>query len=120
MQLFADIGEEGGIHKGLGWISGRTRRFQIDEKKFRLPHIGWNDVEIRTGSTLFEGATPAVFYFVHSYLIEPSDSSAVVATCDYGEVFSAAVEKENIFGMQFHPEKSQKAGLTVLRNFIAV
>lgn len=120
MQLFADIGEEGGIHKGLGWISGRTRRFQIDEKKFRLPHIGWNDVEIRAGSALFEGVAPTVFYFVHGYVIEPSDSSAVVAACDYGEVFPAAIEKGNIFGAQFHPEKSQKAGLAVLKNFITV
>lgn len=120
MQLFADIGEEGGTHKGLGWISGGTRRFRVDEKRFRLPHIGWNDVETRESATLFEGVTPEVFYFVHSYVIEPSDPSVVTASCDYGEVFSAAVEKENIFGVQFHPEKSQKAGLAVLKNFIAV
>lgn len=120
MQLFADIGEEGGTHKGLEWISGRTRRFQIDEKNFRLPHIGWNDVEILKSTTLFRGVAPAVFYFVHSYLVEPSDPSSVIATCDYGEVFPAAIEKENIFGVQFHPEKSQKAGLAVLKNFITV
>lgn len=117
MQLMAQVGEEAGGARGLGWIAGVTRRLRVGEEN-RLPHIGWNDVAIAPRATLFRGITSPVFYFVHSYALEPDDSQDSVATCTYGETFAVAVEKENIFGVQFHPEKSQKSGLAVLENFI--
>lgn len=119
MQLLATEGEEVKPTKGLGWIAGRVRRFQVDEEKFRVPHIGWNDLILKKENPLFKGIEQPTFYFVHSYHLVPEDSSAVAAVCDYGEDFVAAVQKENIFGVQFHPEKSQKSGLRVLENFIA-
>lgn len=120
MQMLAESGEEGGIHKGLGWIKGNTRRFRINEDKFRLPHVGWNDVISQGRATLFREITTPTFYFVHSYFLEPSEENVVAAVCDYGETFSAAIEKDNIFGVQFHPEKSQKDGLALLRNFLTL
>jgi imidazole glycerol-phosphate synthase subunit HisH len=117
MQLMAEIGEEGGEHRGLGWITGKVRRFQVDEKKFRVPHIGWNDVIFKNPSLIFRGVTSPIFYFVHSYFIVPEKKEVISAVCDYGEIFPAAVQSENIFGIQFHPEKSQKSGLLILQNF---
>lgn len=118
MQLMAEDGEEGGVHKGLGWISGTVRRFRVDTKKFRIPHVGWNDVAPKEHAVLFRGISPPIFYFVHSFFLVPTDPNTIAATCTYGEGFTAAVQKENIFGTQFHPEKSQKSGLAVLRNFL--
>ena len=118
MQLLASVGEEGGEERGLGWIPGRVRRFRVDEKKFRVPHIGWNDVAPKEGSPLFAGIASRVFYFVHSYIFLPTERAAVEAACDYGENFPAAVRNGNIFGAQFHPEKSQKSGLALLSNFL--
>lgn len=118
MQLLADEGEENGLTKGLGLLAGRVRKFQIDETKFRIPHIGWNDVAADPNGALFDGVLSPVFYFVHSYHLVPSDSNDAVATCDYGEKFAAAVGNGNIFGTQFHPEKSQKNGLRLLENFL--
>ncbi len=118
MQLLATKGDEGGIHEGLGWIPGNVRRFDIDENKFRVPHIGWNDVVCERESSLFSDISSPVFYFVHSYIFVPSDAATVTARCEYGEPFAAAVEMDNIRGVQFHPEKSQKSGLTLLCNFI--
>ncbi|MDO8561479.1 MAG: imidazole glycerol phosphate synthase subunit HisH [bacterium] len=122
MQLLATMGEEGGETRGLGWIQGAARKFRIDEKKFRLPHIGWDDVSISGECPLFAGVSLPVFYFVHSYVLEPEgeDAHGTAAACSYGETFTAAIQKENIFGVQFHPEKSQKSGLTLLRNFISL
>lgn len=118
MQVMAEFGEEGGRHEGLGWIKGQVRRLNIDEKKLRLPHIGWDDVVKENHSSLFENVVSCVFYFIHSYVLVPEEKSSITASCAYGEKFTAAVEKGNIFGVQFHPEKSQKSGLTVLRNFL--
>ncbi|MDD5431184.1 MAG: imidazole glycerol phosphate synthase subunit HisH [Candidatus Pacebacteria bacterium] len=118
MQLLASEGEEHEPTKGLGFIEGRVRRFQTDEKKFRIPHIGWNDVLAGKDSILFKDLENPVFYFVHSYHFVPEDKDNIAATCDYGEIFAAAVRKENIFGVQFHPEKSQKSGLKLLENFL--
>ncbi|MBI1888690.1 MAG: imidazole glycerol phosphate synthase subunit HisH [Candidatus Spechtbacteria bacterium] len=118
MQVMAEFGEEGGRHKGLGWIKGQVRRLEIDEKELCLPHIGWNDVVKKTPSSLFENVISCVFYFIHSYVLVPEEKSNIIASCAYGEKFTAAVEKDNIFGVQFHPEKSQKSGLTLLRNFL--
>jgi len=118
MQLLADQGEESGGTRGLGWIPGVVRRLRVDERRFRIPHIGWDDVTASPDATLFKGVLPSVFYFVHSYVFDAAPEM-VAATCDYGEAFCTAVEWGNLFGVQFHPEKSQKSGLALLRNFIA-
>ena len=118
-QLLATQGEEHQLTDGLGWIKGRVRRFQVDESKFRIPHIGWNDVFPKKDNILFKNVHPPIFYFVHSYHLVPEDQSVIVATSEYGETFVAAFQKENIFGVQFHPEKSQKNGLRILENFLA-
>jgi imidazole glycerol-phosphate synthase subunit HisH len=118
IQLLASAGEEHGVHAGLGWISGRVRRFVLDEKKYPVPHIGWNDVTLEKGNLLFTDISNPVFYFVHSYHIDVADNSTTAAKCDYGGEFVAAVQRGNIFGVQFHPEKSQKSGLQLLRNFL--
>lgn len=119
MQLLAATGEEGGTHAGLGWIQGRVRHFDIDQKKFRVPHMGWNDVRSKPEAKLFKDISSSIFYFVHSYVFEPKDKDVVSATCEYGEMFAASVQKGNLFGVQFHLEKSQKSGLAVLKNFLA-
>ncbi len=119
MQLLMEKGEEGGEIDGLGWISGRTRRLRVDELKFRLPHIGWNDVRVND-SKLFTEVSALDFYFVHSFVVDPEDATLVTGTCDYGESFVASVQKNNIYGVQFHPEKSQKSGSRVLKNFVSL
>lgn len=120
MQLLAEEGEEGGTAKGLGWIRGMTRKLIVDEARLRLPHIGWDDVAAKPEAALFQGVLSRVFYFVHSYALDSPEKKWVAATCEYGEEFCAAVERENIFGVQFHPEKSQKSGLALLRNFLTL
>ncbi len=118
MQVLGEIGEEGELTNGLGWIKGRVRRFAVDEKRFRVPHVGWNDVvATENGRALFDGIDKPSFYFVHSFHLVPDDKSVVAGTADHGEPFVAAIRKDNIFGVQFHPEKSQRFGLLVLKNF---
>ncbi len=118
MQLLSDVGEEMGISAGLGLIHGRTSRLRVDPRRFKIPHMGWNDVasnDLRMFKNLPE---QSCFYFVHSFEVICDDPLAKKATVNYGEVeICAAVEKEHIWGAQFHPEKSQKAGLHVLKNF---
>lgn len=118
MELLAATGTEGGLHEGLGWVKGQVRRFQIDEKTYPVPHIGWNDVTVPRDSVLFQDTEPNIFYFVHSYHFV-AEEDARLAMGEYGEPFAAAIEKNNIFGVQFHPEKSQKSGLKVLENFLS-
>ena len=120
MQMLASSGEEGGEHEGLGFITGATRRFIVDEKEFRVPHVGWNDVEVVKPNSLFQGVKEPIYYFVHSFHLVPDDASCVIAETDYGERFVAAVQKDNIYGVQFHPEKSQRTGMKLLDNFLKV
>ena len=120
MQILVDDGEEGGHTLGLGWISGTVKKLQIDETKFRIPHVGWNDIFPRTTSILFHNIQTPIFYFVHSYQFLVRDNACISAECEYGTKFVAAVEKDNIFGLQFHTEKSQREGLKVLENFLHV
>lgn len=123
VQLLADEGmEHGGPHRGLGWIHGRVERFTVDETKYKVPHVGWNNITISKESLLFSDVPrpDPDFYFVHSYHLKVTDPNDVIATCDYGETFVAAVQKDNIFGTQFHPEKSQKNGVRVLKNFLSL
>jgi len=115
MQLLFEASEEGPVSDGVGVIAGKIRRLTGPVK---IPHIGWDEVAIRPGSRLLAGLGDGTrFYFVHSYAPEP-DGDAVAAVCDYGGRFAAAVEHGNLFGTQFHPEKSGEAGLTVLANFV--
>lgn len=121
MQLAAVVGEEHGRHAGLGWIDARVVRFSGIPESFKIPHMGWDDVRFVAESPLFAGLdSPATFYFVHSYHVVPADDSIVTATCDYGKDVVVAVSTENLHLVQFHPEKSQKKGLKVLENFIAL
>lgn len=122
MQLMADESEEGGRHAGLGLIAGRVIRLKPDNKDFRVPNIGWYEVRGRQAEgTLHPAAADgASFYFVHSYWFDCAVPEAVAGTIDYsGRPVVASVEKDNIFGVQFHPEKSQDAGLDLIARFLA-
>jgi len=117
MQLLFEASEEGPVTGGVGALPGKVRRLGGGVK---IPHIGWNQVTVRRGSRLFAGLPDgARFYFVHSYAPEP-DGEAVAAVCDHGGRFAAAVESDNLFGTQFHPEKSGHAGLALLGNFVDI
>jgi imidazole glycerol-phosphate synthase subunit HisH len=120
MQLLAAQGTEHGDHQGLGWIPGVVLRLPDDGGTVRVPHIGWNDVvPVRHDANYADGfVAPGVFYFVHSYHLVPADASVVDGWCDYGTRFAASIACGNIRAVQFHPEKSQQAGLKVLRNFL--
>ena len=116
MQLFADVGYEGGEHKGFGWIKGKVVKLNGDNLK--LPHMGWNKVDA-SDTTLFGGMRYSFFYFMHSYHFLPDDNSVVIATTNYGDAkIISAVRQDNIVGVQFHPEKSQADGLRLFRNMI--
>ena len=119
MQLLASQGSEMGMYRGLDWIEGSVDRLPVDTAQYRLPHVGWNDVRAKASSRLLDG-NPSVlqFYFVHSYHFIPRDPAVIAGTCDYGINFAAAVERENICGVQFHPEKSQRDGLQLLSHFV--
>jgi len=117
MQLLAEMGEEGGKTDGLGWIGGTVSRFKSEDKNLRIPHVGWNDIIPKADNKLFVDTAPNTFYFVHSYIFRTKEKKNMAAVCTYGEDFTAAVEEDNIFGVQFHPERSQKSGLTLLKNF---
>ena len=117
MQLLADHGEEGGSTQGLGWIAGKVRRLRVGSE--RLPHIGWNNVAFGE-NPLLSNITDPTFYFVHSYVFVPAERHAVIGTCEYGETFAAILQQGNVFGTQFHPEKSQKSGLALLKNFASL
>jgi glutamine amidotransferase len=119
MQILAGSSEEGRL-AGLGWIEGRVRRF--DEKALRqpprLPHMGWNDVVPKGGSGLFSGLErDSRFYFLHSYYFDCASNDNVLATSEYGIAFGCAVRSNNIYGVQFHPEKSHDYGVRLLKNF---
>ena len=119
LQMFADIGYEESETKGLGWISGKVSKIDNQKGKFKLPHIGWNEIKIIKESKIFKNIeNNSHMYFVHSYEFVPDDKSVISATTDYSSNIVCSVEKENIFGTQFHPEKSDKIGLKIIENFI--
>lgn len=120
MQMLYEVSEEMGEHAGLGILGGRVIRFPhfVDRK---VPHMGWNQLNIRTESDLLKGLGGENYvYFVHSYYCAPTDADTVVASVDYGVEFAAFVQQGNIYGVQFHPEKSQKIGLRILANFLRI
>ena len=115
MQLLADIGLEDGEYTGLGLIPGTCERLPGGVK---IPHIGWNTVEYPRDSLLFDGIPESTaFYFVHSYRLVPKDDSVIVGSTEYGVRFAAAVQSDNLYAVQFHPEKSSGMGLRLLANF---
>lgn len=117
MQLFFRDSEEQGFHKGLGLIKGSVSEFQ--QPGIKVPQIGWNQLEISKPSTLMQGLQQGSYvYFNHGYYCTPEDPSDILTTTKYGLQFASSVQRENIFGVQFHPEKSQKIGLKILRNFV--
>ncbi len=119
LQMFADIGYEEVKTKGLGWISGKVSKIDNQNGNYKLPHIGWNQINIVKDSKIFEDIeNNSHMYFVHSYEFIPNDNSVTAATTDYSSNIVCAVEKDNIFGTQFHPEKSDKTGLKIIENFI--
>ncbi len=118
MQLLAERGSEGGHQPGLGWIDGDVVRLE-GAADVRIPHIGWNDVQGR--GALFSGIPErASFYFVHSFHFVPTAPPVVAGTTEYGVEFMSAVEHDNIYGVQFHPEKSHKHGLALLKNYLQI
>jgi len=118
MQLVCKKGYEDGEFNGLGWIDGDVVGFNIGDGKLLVPHVGWNNVECNVNSLIFRGGNAQqTFYFVHSYYVQVKDKNIVVGWCDYGIPFPAAIQKDNIFAVQFHPEKSQTEGLEILRKF---
>jgi len=119
LQMFADLGYEETETKGLGWISGKVLKINNQNNKFKLPHIGWNEISIIKESKIFKDIeNKSHMYFVHSYEFVPDDKSVISATTDYSSNIACSVEKENIFGTQFHPEKSDKIGLKIIENFL--
>jgi glutamine amidotransferase len=121
LQMFADIGYEETETKGLGWISGKVSKIDNRNGKYKLPHIGWNQINIVKQSKIFENVeNNSHMYFVHSYEFIPEDKNVISATTDYSSNIVCSVETENIFGTQFHPEKSDKLGLKIIDNFINI
>ena len=121
LQMFADIGYEEIETKGLGWIAGKVQKINSQNGKYKLPHIGWNQINIVKESQLFKGIeNNSHVYFVHSYEFIPKDKKIISATTEYSSNIVCSVQKENIFGTQFHPEKSDKIGLRIVENFINI
>jgi glutamine amidotransferase len=119
LQMFADVGYEEIETKGLGWVSGTVSKIDNQNGKFKLPHIGWNELNIVKTSQIFRNIkNKSHMYFVHSYEFIPKDKNVISATTDYSSSIVCSVEKENIFGTQFHPEKSDKEGLKIIDNFL--
>jgi glutamine amidotransferase len=119
LQMFADVGYEEEKTRGLGWISGKVSKINNQDGKYKLPHIGWNEINIVKDSKIFKDIeNNSHMYFVHSYEFIPEDKNVISATTDYSSNIVCSVEKENIFGTQFHPEKSDKIGLQIINNFI--
>ncbi len=119
MQLMAEHGLEFGLTQGLGWIGGEVRRLAPDDRRLKLPHMGWNSLEGPPAGPLFDGlAAGDHMYFTHAYAVYPTDTALAAAWTDHGGRFVSALTKDNLAGVQFHPEKSQDAGARLLRNFL--
>ena len=118
-QMFADVGYEESETKGLGWISGKVSKIENQNGKYKLPHIGWNQINIVKDSKIFKDVeNNAHMYFGHSYEFVPEYKNVISSTTDYSSKIVCSIEKENIFGTQFHPEKSDKIGLKIIDNYL--
>ncbi len=121
LQLFAEKGFEYGEHGGLGFIKGVVEKIDTSVSKLPLPHIGWNNVSILGNHRITKNLdNEPIFYFVHSYHFIPKDKNIIAGVADYGTSITSIIEKENIFGAQFHPEKSHTDGMQILKNFISI
>ena len=117
MQLLANISYENGQHQGLGWIEGQI--IKLPANNLKLPHMGWNEVEIiKSNNNLVEKGKLDDYYFVHSYYFNCKNRKNIIGTTNYGINFTSFISKENIYGVQFHPEKSSKQGLKIIKNFL--
>lgn len=117
MQLLFETSEEGGTHSGLALLPGEVKGFQDPDLK--IPQIGWNQLQLHDRSSLLAGLEDGNYvYFNHGYYCEPENPADILATTSYGVQFAAAVQRDNIYGVQFHPEKSQRIGLKIIRNFV--
>lgn len=119
MQVLAEEGQEFGISEGLGWVQGKIKK--LDNPEFKIPHIGWNNlIEISNHKLLENIDEDDDFYFVHSYAFREIPNQYILAKTDYGSKFPSIISRDNIFGVQFHPEKSQNSGLKLIRNFLLI
>ena len=120
MQLLADLGLENGRHRGFGWIPGEVRHIELSDPALKLPHMGWNDLTVRVSHAVLAGLeTGTHFYFVHSYHLVAAEPADTLAVTDHGGAITAMVGRDNMVGTQFHPEKSQAAGLRLIANFLS-
>ncbi|MCG3690400.1 imidazole glycerol phosphate synthase subunit HisH [Aliarcobacter butzleri] len=116
MQLLTNSSEEG-KEKGLCWIDAQTIKFHLDDISLSIPHMGWNKTNPTNNNGIFKNLEENRFYFVHSYHVVCNDKSNILATANYGKTFTCSIHKDNIYGVQFHPEKSHKFGMQLLKNF---
>ena len=121
MQLMSEYSQEGNV-KGLGWFDAHVIKFEISDKiKFKVPHIGWNNIIIRKKSALFDGiSNRQIFYFVHSFFVKCNNNKDILSTTEYEYQFTSSIQKDNIYGTQFHPEKSHDPGEKILKNFLTL
>ena len=120
MQILTNDSEEG-ISKGLGWINANTKKFKLNETKFKIPHMGWNTVKVANENLLSKQFhTDTRFYFVHSYFVKVNDEKNSILKTQYHINFESAINNDNIYGVQFHPEKSHKNGMQLFKNFIKI
>jgi imidazole glycerol-phosphate synthase subunit HisH len=119
MQLMTNSSEEGNV-TGLGWIDAETIRFEITNKvQFKVPHVGWNNLNVKNSNNILHNVSPTdYYYFVHSYYVSCKNESNIMALTDYEYSFASSIQKENIMGVQFHPEKSYEAGEKIFTNFM--
>lgn len=119
MQLMAERGREYGVTEGLGWIKGEVAKLEPADTSLKIPHMGWNELNIRRSHPVLAGLPEGAHaYFVHSYQFGLEDSDTLIASADYGGPFAAVVGRDNLVGTQFHPEKSQATGLALIANFL--
>lgn len=118
LQMLMETCYEGGTHQGMGVVAGDCVRFDVDQRfGLKVPHMGWNAIDIRHEAPIFRALPGREVYYTHSYFARPTDPNVIAATSDYGEPFTVALWRENVMAVQFHPEKSQKVGLKMLQNF---
>lgn len=116
MQLFADNSEEGDL-SGLGWIKGNVKKFNLRKDGLKVPHMGWNNIECKNSKLFLNLPNEKRFYFVHSFFFECKNKENIISTTDYGINFASSINKQNIWGTQFHPEKSHICGMNLLKNY---
>jgi glutamine amidotransferase len=116
MQLLTK-GSEEGIEKGLGWVDAQTIKFHFTDRVLKIPHMGWSYIDVKKENKLIRKEDKHRFYFVHSYYVKCNNENDMIATCNYGTEFTCILNHGNIFGAQFHPEKSLKFGMELLNNF---